>query len=81
MAEKLGLERGTLFNKSSFFDEYLNLCSYSLKCDRLPKTSRIITSDDVFDFMLKERMLNNGIDDRREELVKEYLDYKAKDKG
>ena len=26
-------------------------------------------------------MLNNGIDDRREELVKEYLDYKAKDKG
>lgn len=31
--------------------------------------------------MLKERMLNNGIDDRREELVKEYLDYKAKDKG
>ena len=81
MAEKLGLERGTLFNKSSFFDEYLKLCSYSLKCDRLPKTSRIITSDDVFDFMLKERMFNNGIDDRREELVKEYLDYKAKDKG
>ena len=81
MAEKLGLERGTLFNKSSFFDEYLKLCSYSLKCDRLPETSRIITSDDVFDFMLKERMLNNSIDDRREELVKEYLDYKAKDKG
>lgn len=81
MAEKLGVERGALYNKSSFFNQYLELCSYSLKCEELPKSSRIITSDDVFDFMLKERMLNNGIDDRREELIKEYLEYKAKDKG
>lgn len=81
MAEKLGVERGALFNKSTFFDKYLELCSYSLKYGELPTISRIITSDDVFDFMLKERMLNNGIDDRREELIKEYIEYKAKDKG
>ena len=80
-AEKLGVERGALFNRSLFFDKYLDLCSYSIKYEELPTISRIITSDDVFDFMLKERMINNGIDDRREELIKEYLDYKARDKG
>ena len=40
------------------------------------KDSRIITSDDVFDYMLNIRNLNEGIDRKREMLFEEYLDTK-----
>lgn len=42
----------------------------------LPAASRVITSDDVFDFMLNIRTLNQGIDRKREELFDEYLEAK-----
>lgn len=75
IAEKLGLERDTLYNRSNFFEDYTKMCSYEVACD-IPKQSRIITSDDVFDFMLNLRSINNGINQKREELFEEYLDAK-----
>jgi predicted ATPase len=75
IAEKLGLTRDTLYNRSNFFEDYTRLCSYELE-GRLPEHSRIITSDDVFDFMLNLRSLNEGIDRRREELFEDYLEAK-----
>lgn len=75
IAEKLGLERDTLYNRSNFFEDYTGMCSYEVTCD-IPKQSRIITSDDVFDFMLNLRSINNGINRRREELFEDYLDAK-----
>ena len=51
------------------------MCSYELE-QRIPRHSRIITSDDVFDFMLNLRSLNEGIDRRREDLFEEYLEAK-----
>lgn len=78
IAEKLKLERDTLYNRSNFFEEYTGLCEYELE-SAVPKGSRIITSDDVFDFMLNLRSLNEGIDRRREELFEEYLDAKYAD--
>ena len=38
----------------------------------MPKESRIITSDDVFDFLLDIRTVNEGVDRRREEIFEEY---------
>lgn len=75
IAEKLGLARDTLYNRSNFFGEYCSMCDYELE-SAVPKTSRIITSDDVFDFMLNLRSINEGIDRRREELFEDYLDAK-----
>lgn len=75
IAEKLGLRRDSKFNKSNFFPEYLNLCLVELE-QKIPKCSCIVTSDDVFDYMLNIRSLNEGIDLRREELFSEYLDVK-----
>ncbi len=75
IAEELNLERDTLFNNSSFFDDYVKLCSCDVTFD-LPKESRIITSDDVFDYMINMRMLNDGISARREELFADYLNAK-----
>jgi predicted ATPase len=38
----------------------------------MPKESRIITSDDVFDMLLDFRSLNIGVDEKREDLFDEY---------
>ena len=54
------------------------MCSYTADYG-IPEESRIITSDDVFDFILNMRAINDGIDEKREELFEEYLDAKYSD--
>ena len=78
MAEKLGLPRDTPYNRSNFFEDYADRCDFRLAgpTANLPAASRVITSDDVFDFMLNIRTLNQGIDRKREELFDEYLEAK-----
>ena len=75
ISEKLGLIRDSRFNQSNFFADYTNLCYYSLLRE-IPEHSRTITSDDVFDYMLNIRMMNEGIDVKREDLLQDYLDAK-----
>ncbi|MBE6033895.1 MAG: ATP-binding cassette domain-containing protein [Clostridiales bacterium] len=75
IAEKLKLKREAAFNHSSFFEEYVSMCSAEFQ-EEPPKDSRIITSDDVFDFMLNIRTLNEGIDTKRDVLFDEYLESK-----
>lgn len=75
IAEKIGAQRDSIFNKSNFYLDYVNMCEMQLVANT-PENSRIITSDDVFDYMLNIRNLNEGIDRKREELFEEYLDAK-----
>ncbi len=75
VAEKLNLARDTLYNRSNFFEDYTALCRYETRAP-IPGGSRVITSDDVFDFMLNLRSLNGGIDRKREELFEEYIENK-----
>lgn len=75
IAEKLALNRDSIYNKSNFFPDYVDMCSAALMRE-IPENSRIITSDDVFDYMLNIRNLNEGIDQKREEIFEEYLDAK-----
>lgn len=51
------------------------MCSFETQIP-IPDLSRIITSDDVFDFVLNLRCLNDGIDNKREALFEEYLENK-----
>lgn len=76
MAAALGLERDSPYNQSNFFPDYVEMCEYELTRGWLPEASRAITSDDVFDYMLDLRALNQGIDETREERFQEYLDAK-----
>ena len=75
IGEKLQLARDSVFNRSNFFQDYLDFCDYKLKV-RLPVNSRVITSDDVFDYMLNIRSMNEGIDRKKESLFEDYLDAK-----
>ena len=75
IAEKLSLQRESPFNATSFYGGYVDMCTAELRED-IPKGSRIITSDDVFAYMLTVRDLNEGIDQRRGEIFDEYMENK-----
>lgn len=75
IAEKLGLKRDSVYNRSNFYEDYIKMCEYEAM-GKIPAGSRIITSDDVFDFILNLRCLNDGINQKREELFEEYLETK-----
>ncbi|MBQ8149926.1 MAG: AAA family ATPase [Clostridia bacterium] len=67
IARKLELNRIAPHNSSEMFDDYAANCRYTLGEDdegfplRIPNGSRIITSDDVFDYMLALRTNNADI--------------------
>lgn len=71
IAEKLGIKRDTLCNRSDFMEDYTYMCDFETSCS-LPAESGIITSDDIFDFMLNVRAMNEGVDIKREALFEEY---------
>ena len=80
MAQALEAKRTSPYNSSAFFEEYVNMCSFTLD----PRAgeelnAEIITSDDVFDFIFNIRSLNDGIDERREELFTEWLKERSPD--
>ena len=73
IAQKLRLTRTSPYSRTPFFEDYLEFCRPELYRDKEPpEESCIITSDDVFDFMLTLRSLNDGVDRGREELFEEW---------
>ena len=74
IAEHLHLSRETVFNRSSFFEDYVRKCSYKTAPGKVvPSYSRIITSDNVFDYLLNIRYINQGIDTERVKLFDQYV--------
>ena len=78
MAEKLGVTRHAAFSGSAFFRDYVGMCR--AEHGALPEESQILTSDDVSDYLLNLRALNDGIDTRREALLEEYTRLKWDDR-
>lgn len=80
IAEKLKLKRESPFNKTNFFDPYLEGCYYNLdiydkeKLRDLMEISKIITSDDVFNHMIDVRRRNENLDFKRELIFEEKAD-------
>ncbi|MBQ4105117.1 MAG: AAA family ATPase [Clostridia bacterium] len=82
IAEKLKLNRIAPYNSSEMFASYVENCEYSLGYDdegfehRIPNGSRIITSDDIFDYMLTVRTNNNEIIESKETAKDEWANLK-----
>lgn len=76
IAEKARLEREAPYNRTSFMEDYVDMCGMTLRRP-IPAGSCIITSDDVFDHMISVRELNEGIDRRREDVFNEYLENRS----
>lgn len=73
MADALRLYRRAEYNRTPFFDDYARLCE-PRTMRPIPTGSMILTSDDVFDYMLDLRALNDGVDMRREQMFADYND-------
>ena len=76
IAEKLSVTRTAPFNETPYFVSYLEYCKPTLS-GPVPRESRLIASDDVFDLLLDRRTINRGIDRRRNALFEEYEQIKG----
>ncbi len=75
IAQKCEAKRITPLNKGVFFDNYIEGCDYEFGID-LPQEIKVITSDDIFDYLLNIRAINTGVDRKKEMLSQQYLDAK-----
>lgn len=72
ISKRLGLFRTSPHNSGELFDEYAESCGFSMGCDDegnefpVPEGSRILTSDDVFDYMLAARSFNDELNESAE---------------
>lgn len=71
MARKMRAVRYSDFNDAPLFDQFVDMCAVDFA--KLPRASYVLTSDDVFDYALKARSINEGIDDQRSELFDRYV--------
>lgn len=77
IADTIGAERIAPYNRSEFFLSYIKGCKYAMV--EKPENTAFVASDDVFDYMLDIRNLNEGINDKRKERLAEYAEYKYSD--
>lgn len=80
IAEKLNLPRETPFNSSDRFHEYVNkMCSYENSFDDegynidIPKGSKIISSDDIFNHVINIRYDNIKINKQKEAAKNKFM--------
>ncbi len=71
MAHKMGAVRYSDFNDAPLFDRFVGMCSVDYA--KMPRASYVLTSDDVFDYVLGARSINEKIDDVRNELFDKYV--------
>lgn len=80
ISEKLNASRKSLIDKGSYFDLYVKHCDYEMNFNE-PTEIKLITSDDVFDYLLDVRSINSNVNRQKEKLSKEYLNYKFNKNG
>ncbi len=71
LAHKMRASRYSEFNDAPLFDKFVGMCS--LDYAREPRRSSVLTSDDVFDYVLKARAVNENISGQRNELFDKYV--------
>lgn len=75
ISKKLKALRKSEIEKGSYFDLYVDHCDYEMSFEK-PSEIKLITSDDVFDYLLDIRSINTNVNREKDRLSKEYLDYK-----
>lgn len=81
IADKLNAIRKNNLEKGYLFELYVEYSKYEWGVD-FPLEVKMITSDDVFDYLLDTRAINANVSRYKERLGREYLNYKLdKDKS
>ena len=74
----LGVARNSAYNKGDFHDSYLNMCDYRIGdfCDHvlnLRDKTTLITSDDIFKYMLDMRQNNGRVRNNRDNAIQQWF--------
>ena len=73
--DKKVIKRRDKLVKTEYFDMYINDCKYYVE-NNIPMGSKMICSEDIFQNILSKRKDNQKKNDDREDLKKQYLQYK-----
>ncbi|MBR6558492.1 MAG: AAA family ATPase [Clostridia bacterium] len=72
MARKVNACRYSDFNDAPLFDKFVGMCHEEYY--RYPRGSFVLTSDDVFNYSLNARSVNEKLDEKRDRLFERYID-------
>lgn len=75
IADKLNAKRKSNIDNGSLFSLYVNACEYSKSFEN-PIEISIISSDDIFDYLLDVRAINGSVNRLKNQMSKEYLEHK-----
>lgn len=73
--DKKVIKRRDKLVKTEYFDMYINDCKYYVE-NNIPMGSKMICSEDIFQNILSKRKDNQKKNDDREDLKKQYIQYK-----
>ena len=81
ISSKINASKKNINNKGELFDRYVSAIDDIELISENLREIKMISSDDVFDYLLDLRAINNKVNRRKNELEEEYLDakYSAKD--
>ena len=72
ISNKLNASRNNGINKGTNFDNYVSVCKFEMS-DNKPSEIKVISSDDVFDYLLDIRSINSHINRRKDILGEEWI--------
>lgn len=72
ISNKLNANRNNSINKGTNFDNYVRVCKLEMS-DNKPSEIKVVSSDDVFDYLLDIRSINNHITRRKDILGEEWI--------
>ena len=75
ISEKIDATRKNRIDKGNYFNLYVDLCKHNMIYEE-PSEIKVISSDDVFDYLLNIRAINARVNRNKERLSKEYLNVK-----
>ena len=75
ISEKIDATRKNRIDKGNYFNLYVDLCKHNMIYEE-PSEIKVISSDDVFDYLLNIRAINARVNRNKERLSKEYLNAK-----
>lgn len=79
IAQKLNASSKRFLDKGEFFKRYVEQCNYLLSHEDELLDIKIITSEDIFDYLIDIQSINSSINRKKDELCEEFLNYKFQD--
>ena len=76
IADKIKAERKSIENRGELFSQYVIGTKVKWNNRELLSKIKFISSDDIFDYLLDVRAINSGTNRRKEELIKEHVNFK-----